>query len=90
MADTVAYVTAIEQLLIDVVAELGVTADRVAGYPGIWVEAHGENPRKLAAVGVRLSRGRESGHHPEDTRAIQMGRRDFEQGANHAGFVETP
>ncbi|MFV0258602.1 MAG: lipoyl synthase [Acidimicrobiales bacterium] len=58
MADTVAYVTAVEQLVIDTVAELGVTASRIRGCPGVWVDAAGPRPRKLAAVGVKLTRGR--------------------------------
>lgn len=58
MADTVAYVTAIEQTLIDVAAELGVPAGRIARFPGIWVDPEGPRPRKLAAIGVRLTRGR--------------------------------
>ena len=58
MADTVAYVAAIEQAVIDAVAELGLVTGRLSGYPGVWVDPDGRVPRKLAAVGVRLSRGR--------------------------------
>jgi lipoic acid synthetase len=60
MADTVAYVTSIEQLIIDVVAELGVEATRFRGRPGVWVDGPepGRGLRKLAAVGVRVSRAR--------------------------------
>jgi lipoic acid synthetase len=54
MADTVAYVRSVEQLLIDVLADVGLPgAGRLQGYPGVWI---GE--RKIAAIGVRLSRGR--------------------------------
>ncbi len=56
MADTVAYVHDVEQALIDVLAELGLAADRLDGFPGVWVG--GSEPRKIAAIGVRLSRGR--------------------------------
>ena len=31
---------------------------RLAEYPGVWVDADGPNPRKIAAIGVRLARGR--------------------------------
>ncbi|MGH9078400.1 MAG: lipoyl(octanoyl) transferase LipB, partial [Acidimicrobiales bacterium] len=56
---TPAYVAAVEQLLIDAVADLGMAgAGRLAGYPGVWVGAGGAHPRKVAAIGVRLSRGR--------------------------------
>jgi len=58
LADTVAYVTAVEQALIDTAAHFGLEAGRVRGRPGAWIDAEGERPRKLAAVGVRVSRGR--------------------------------
>jgi lipoic acid synthetase len=59
MADTVAYVRSVEQLLIDVLGDLGLPgAGRLDGYPGVWVDPSGERPRKIAAIGVRLSRGR--------------------------------
>ena len=48
------YVHAVEQLIIDSLAELGLPgAARLDGYPGVWI---GE--RKICAIGVRLSRGR--------------------------------
>jgi len=58
MADTVAYVTAVEQLVIDTLSDLGVDASRLDRYPGVWVDAGGADPRKICAVGVRLTRGR--------------------------------
>jgi lipoic acid synthetase len=59
MADTVAYVTSVEQLLIDVLADLGLPGcGRLRGFPGVWVDPKGARPRKVAAIGVRLSRGR--------------------------------
>ena len=59
MTDTVAYVSSIEQLVIDALTDLGLCGvGRLAGYPGVWVEPHGPEPRKIAAVGVRLTRGR--------------------------------
>ncbi len=54
MADTVAFVRSVEQVVIDALADLGLPgATREDRYPGVWL---GE--RKVAAVGVRLSRGR--------------------------------
>ena len=54
-----AHVHAIEQLVIDVVGDLGILgASRLRGYPGVWIDAEGPAPRKLCAVGVRLARGR--------------------------------
>jgi lipoyl synthase len=58
-ADTVAYVCSVEQLVIDTLADLGVDgAGRLAGYPGVWLDPHGARPRKICAIGVRVSRGR--------------------------------
>jgi lipoic acid synthetase len=53
MADTVAYVRSVEQLIVDSLADLGVTAGREDDYPGVWVDG-----RKICAIGVKLSRGR--------------------------------
>jgi len=59
MADTVAYVRAVEQLVIDALAELGLPdAGRLHDFPGVWVEPDGPRPRKIAAIGVKLARGR--------------------------------
>ncbi len=58
MPDTVAYVRSVEQLVIDVLADLGLAAGRLDDYPGVWIEPEGTNPRKIAAIGVRLTRGR--------------------------------
>ncbi|HMG39805.1 MAG TPA: lipoyl(octanoyl) transferase LipB, partial [Acidimicrobiales bacterium] len=59
MADTVAYVRTVEQLVIDVLGDLGLPdVGRLPDYPGVWVDPDGENPRKICAIGVRLVRGR--------------------------------
>ncbi len=58
MADTAAYVGGVEQLLIDVLADLGLEAGRLDRHTGVWVEPDGFRPRKIAAIGVRLSRAR--------------------------------
>lgn len=59
MADTVAYVTSVEQLVIDTCTDLGlVDVGRLRGKNGVWVAPASGRPRKIAAVGVRLSRGR--------------------------------
>jgi lipoic acid synthetase len=59
LADTTAYVCSVEQLVIDVLADLGLTdTGRVPGLPGVWVSPGSDAPRKICAVGVRLSRGR--------------------------------
>ena len=58
MADTVAYVNSVEQLIIDSLADLGLEADRLSEYPGVWVGVDTASPRKICAIGVRLNRGR--------------------------------
>jgi lipoic acid synthetase len=56
---TRSYVCSVEQLVIDVLADLGLPgAGRLGGYPGVWVEPDGAAPRKIAAIGVRIGRGR--------------------------------
>jgi lipoyl(octanoyl) transferase len=61
--DVVAYVRRLEQVLIDVCAELDVVAGRVEGRSGVWVPADPPGPlpgrpeRKVAAVGIRVARG---------------------------------
>lgn len=58
--DVVAYVRRVEQVLIDVCAELGVVTTRVQGdgRSGVWVPADERGPdRKVAAIGIRVARG---------------------------------
>ena len=52
--DVVAYVRRLEQVLIDVCAELGLATDRVEGRSGVWTP---DGARKVAAIGIRVSRG---------------------------------
>lgn len=53
-----AHVRSLEQLAIDVLARLGLGADRLPEHPGVWVGVDEGRPRKVAAVGVRVARGR--------------------------------
>lgn len=56
--DVVDFVRRVEGMLIDVCADLGVTAERVDGRSGVWVPADESGPeRKVAAIGIRVSRG---------------------------------
>ena len=51
------YVRAIEELIIRTVADFGITATRFEQWPGVWVaESRRGGPRKIAALGVHLSR----------------------------------
>lgn len=52
------YVHAVEQVVMDALGDLGLGAGRLDGYPGVWVDADGPAPRKICAVGLRVSRGR--------------------------------
>ena len=51
--DVVAYVRKLEDVLIAVCADFGIAANRSTGYTGVWVGGE-----KIAAIGVRVSRGR--------------------------------
>jgi len=56
--DVVAYVRRIEQLLIDVCAEVGLATRRVAGRSGVWLPKAERRPdQKIAAIGIRVARG---------------------------------
>ena len=53
------YVHGVEQVVIDALADLGLPGcGRLRGYPGVWAGVGGPAPRKICAIGVRLSRGR--------------------------------
>jgi lipoyl(octanoyl) transferase len=55
--DVVNYVRRVEESLIDVCTGLGLEAGRIDGRSGVWLPAGGGRPaRKLAAIGVRVSR----------------------------------
>lgn len=55
--DVVNYVRRLEEALLKVCADLGVDAVRVPGRSGVWVPGTDGRPdRKLAAIGVRVSR----------------------------------
>ena len=58
MADTAAYVSLLEQLLIDSLQDVGVQSGRIKGCTGVWVDPAGDRPEKIAAIGVRIARGR--------------------------------
>lgn len=54
------YVRRVEEALIAVCADLGLTTARVPGRSGVWLQADpatGRQERKIAALGIRVSRG---------------------------------
>ncbi|HEY7334882.1 MAG TPA: lipoyl(octanoyl) transferase LipB [Bryobacteraceae bacterium] len=53
--DVVAYVRAIEEVLIGALAEFGIRGRREPGATGVWVSAPG-GPAKIAAIGIHISR----------------------------------
>ena len=51
------YVRALEELMIRTVADWGLIATRIEKWPGVWIaESRRGGPRKIAALGVHLSR----------------------------------
>lgn len=56
--DVVHYVRRLEQALISVCDEFGVTSGRVEGRSGVWIPADARGgERKIAAIGIRVQRG---------------------------------
>ena len=54
--DVVAHVRRLEDMMIGVCADLGVTAGRVEGRSGVWIPADDSGPdRKIGAIGIRVS-----------------------------------
>ncbi|WP_431218180.1 lipoyl(octanoyl) transferase LipB [Leifsonia xyli] len=59
--DVVGYVRALERVLIDVLARLGVTGEQIEGRSGVWMRPE-NNPgavrdEKIAAIGIRVAEG---------------------------------
>ncbi len=54
--DVRAYVTALEEWIIQSLAQLGVTGERRQGRVGIWVQRGPQREDKIAAIGVRIRR----------------------------------
>jgi lipoyl(octanoyl) transferase len=54
--DVVAHVRRLEDMMIQVCADLEVTAGRVEGRSGVWITADESGPdRKIGAIGIRVS-----------------------------------
>lgn len=53
--DVRAFVTALEQWIIDTLKVFGITSERRSGRVGIWVNHQGQD-QKIAALGIRLRR----------------------------------
>lgn len=51
------YVEKIEQCIIDCIADYGIVGTRLDGASGVWLDVDAERPRKICALGLRVSRG---------------------------------
>jgi len=50
------YVFNLEEVIILTLKNFGITVERLAGATGVWLDANTLNPRKICAIGVRVSR----------------------------------
>jgi lipoyl(octanoyl) transferase len=53
--DVLAYVRAVEDVVIDALREFGIESSRLAGATGVWV-GEGASQAKVAAIGIHISR----------------------------------
>lgn len=60
-ADVIAYVRALEGVIIEFLARYGVQGERISGLSGVWVQKDGA-PHKIAALGVRVTTKRVTQH----------------------------
>src|SRR6478672_13602311 len=52
------YVERLEAVIIAVLADYGITAVRIKGRAGVWIDEDAKGPaRKIAAIGIRVSQG---------------------------------
>ena len=55
--DVVAYVRLLEEIIMNVLAQLGIKGERVEGRSGVWILGDGITPdKKIAAIGIRVSK----------------------------------
>lgn len=47
----------LEEAIIETLLGHGLDCERRSGYPGVWIDADSRRPRKIASVGLRLTRG---------------------------------
>jgi lipoyl(octanoyl) transferase len=47
----------LEEAIINALAAHDLDAERRTGYPGVWMDSNTRRPRKIASVGLRLTRG---------------------------------
>lgn len=50
------YLRLLEECIIETLSDFGISATRSKGETGVWLDADGDNPRKICAMGIRTSR----------------------------------
>jgi lipoyl(octanoyl) transferase len=51
------YVNRIEETIINTLRKYGITAERLQGATGVWLDTKTKKARKICAIGVKVSRG---------------------------------
>jgi len=51
------YVELVEECVIDCISNYGLKGERLEGASGVWLDVKGNNPRKICAIGIKVSRG---------------------------------
>lgn len=51
------YVELLEDCIMELCLDYGVQTGRIHGASGVWVDAEGDGPRKICALGIKISRG---------------------------------
>jgi len=54
--NTRTFVEKLEQVVIDCIANYGLKGSRIEDASGVWLDADEENPRKICAIGLKVSR----------------------------------
>ena len=50
------YLRTLEEIVIQTLADFGISAGRYPKYTGVWIDSNGHNPRKICAMGVKCGR----------------------------------
>ncbi len=51
------YIDTLEQTVINLMSDYGISCERLHGATGVWIDAHTKKARKICAIGVKVSRG---------------------------------
>lgn len=50
------YIHILEEIIIRTLSDFGISAERLEGATGVWIDAHKSTARKICAIGVKASR----------------------------------